>query len=104
MSGCGTRAACSAASLAFGLTVSLMAGLLFGVLPALRVTRVSLIATIRETTARAHQTIPGLNAGHAMVLVQTALAMLLLVSAGLLLRTVANLRAADLGFFGDRLL
>ena len=88
----------------FGVMAALIAGLLFGIFPALRVTRVNLIATIRQATAGATPRVFGLSAGHAMVMAQTALAMLLLVSAGLLLRTVANLRDADLGFRGEGLL
>jgi predicted permease len=88
----------------FGATAALVAGLLFGILPAIRVTRVNLITTIRQATAGATPRVLGLSAGHAMVMAQTALAMTLLVSAGLLLRTVANLRETDLGFRGDGLL
>ena len=88
----------------FGVTAALVAGLLFGILPAVRVTRVNLITTIRQAPAGATHRVFGLSAGHAMVLAQTALAMTLLVSAGLLLRTVANLREADLGFPGEGLL
>ncbi len=80
-----------------------IAGLLFGSFCRPR-TRVNLITTIRQATAGATPRVFGLSAGHAMVMAQTALAMLLLVSAGLLLRTVANLRDADLGFRGEGLL
>ena len=75
---------------------------LFGVTAALN--RRDLITTIRQATAGATHHVFGLSAGHAMVTAQTALAMLLLVSARLLLRTVANLRDADLGFCGEGLL
>jgi predicted permease len=89
---------------AFGAAAAIGSGLLFGLFPALKVTRVNLITTIRQATAGTTHRVFGFNAGHAMVMAQTALAMLLLVSAGLLLRTVSNLRHADLGFSGDGLL
>ena len=44
----------------------------------------------------------GLTGGQAMVAAQTALAIVLLVGAGLFLRTLTNLRSADLGFRAER--
>ena len=97
-------AAIDASVFAFGVAAALASGLLFGILPAFRVTRVSLMAVIRQSTTGAGRTRFGFSSGHAMVAAQTALAMVLLVGAGLFLRTVANLRAADLGFKAEGLL
>jgi predicted permease len=89
--------------LAFGAGLSMLSGLLFGALPAVRATRLDLIAVIKDT-ARSGLPRFGLTGGQAMVAAQTALAILLLVGAGLFLRTLTNLRAADLGFQTEGLL
>ena len=90
--------------LAFGAAIAITAGLLFGVLPAISATRLDLVAMLKETMPAARRSRFGLTVGQALVAAQTALALLLLVGAGLFLRTVANLRDVDLGFETDRLL
>jgi predicted permease len=89
--------------LAFGVALAVLSGLLFGAVPALRATRLDLIAVIKEN---AHSGLPrfGLTGGQAMVAAQTALAIFLLVGAGLFMRTLTNLRSADLGFEAKGLL
>ena len=89
--------------LAFGAGLAMLSGLLFGALPALRATRLDLIAVIKNN-ARSGLPRFGLTGGQAMVAAQTALAILLLVGAGLFMRTLTNLRAADLGFQTEGLL
>jgi predicted permease len=88
---------------AFGAALTLISGLLFGALPALKATRLDLIAVIKNN-ARSGLPRFGLTGGQAMVAAQTALALFLLIGAGLFMRTLANLRAADLGFEADALL
>ncbi len=90
--------------LAFSVAAALASGLIFGIVPAFRATRVDLIATIRQTAAGSSRRSFLLSSGQVMVAAQTALAVLLLVTAGLFLRTVINLRAADLGFKPEGLL
>ena len=89
--------------LAFGAVLTLVSGLIFGVVPAVRATRLDLIAAIKDN-ARSGLPRFGLTGGQAMVAAQTALAVCLLIGAGLFIRTVANLRSADLGFRTDGLL
>ena len=89
--------------LAFGAGLTLLSGLLFGAIPALRATRLDLIAVIKEN-ARSGLPRFGLTGGQAMVAAQTTLAIFLLVGAGLFMRTLANLRSADLGFQTEGLL
>ena len=89
--------------LAFGAALAMLSGLLFGALPAVRATRLDLIAVIKNN-ARSGLPRFGLTGGQAMVAAQTALAILLLVGAGLFMRTLTNLRAADLGFQTEGLL
>lgn len=89
--------------LGFAMVATLGAGLLFGISPALRATRVDLVSAIRQVKAGAegrHRW----TSGRLLVAGQTALAVLLLVSSGLFMRTLVNLRTADLGFATERLL
>lgn len=89
--------------LAFGTALSLLSGLLFGAVPALRATRLDLIAVIKENAGSGLPRF-GLTGGQAMVTAQTALAIFLLVGAGLFMRTLTNLRSTDLGFQSEDLL
>ena len=87
----------------FATALAILSGLVFGAVPAVRATRLDLMAVIKE---QARSGLPrfGLTGGQAMVAAQTAMAILLLVGAGLFLRTLTNLRSADLGFRAESLL
>jgi macrolide transport system ATP-binding/permease protein len=86
----------------FGL--SLLCGMLFGLVPALHATRPGLISALkdRSVTARVgtrlRGAMPRLSLTHALVAAQIAISMLLLVGAGLFVRTLANLQSVQLGF------
>ena len=87
-----------ASVLAFGLAVSVAAGLLFGVLPAWRATAV---AAAGSTTAGARGATAGRErqwARRGLVVVQVALALTLLVGSGLAVRSFQKLAAVDPGF------
>ena len=87
-----------AAVLAFGLAVSLVAGLLFGVLPALRA---SSAGATGHMTAGARGASAGRErqlARRGLVVVQIALALTLLVGSGLAVRSFGRLAAVDPGF------
>ena len=81
---------------AFTLTISVASGLLFGVAPAWQATRSIVNAGLKDS-AMTHTHRGGLS-GKGLVVIQVALCMLLLVGAGLFIRTLANLNAADTGF------
>ena len=98
----GLAATLDARVLAFGLALTVLSGLSFGVWPAIRATRLDLIAVIKDNTSCASRS--SVNVGRAMVAAQAALAVFLLVGALLFVRTVSNLRAVDFGFDADRLL
>jgi predicted permease len=89
--------------LAFGAALAIGSGLLFGALPAVRATRLDLMAVIKDN-ARSGLPRFGLTGAQVMVAAQTALAIGLLVGAGLFMRTLDNLRSTDLGFRADGLL
>ncbi len=88
---------------AAALIASVFAGLGFGLLPALSAARVNLNETLKEggktSASRGRQRLQG-----ALVVAEVALALLLFVSAGLMIRSFVNLQQADLGFRPGNLL
>jgi predicted permease len=89
---------------AFILAATVLAALLFGMLPAWQVTRADAGASLKEQSRGAIGVRGQTRAGRSLVALQLALSLPLLVGAGLLARTVYNLQHADLGFPSDRLL
>ena len=92
------------AVLAFLVAATLTATLLFGVLPAWKVTKSDIGASLREQSRGAVTHPRQQRLGRLLVSLQLALSLPLLVGAGLLARTVYNLQRADLGFPAGRLL
>jgi putative ABC transport system permease protein len=88
--------------LAFALLLSLATGLLFSVVPALQTARGSLSGVLQQggRAGIGGRALPR----DLLVVAQIAVALVLLVGAGLLVRTLANLRGIDVGFRPDRLL
>jgi predicted permease len=97
--------------IAFALAVALATGLGFGLAPALQATRVDLAASLRQgagTLAGGGASGAGaaggrrgrLPLGRALVAAQVGLSLLLLVGAGLFVRSLQNLLAVDAGFAG----
>src|SRR5207244_9194660 len=78
------------------------AALVFGLVPAVRATRADLASTLKAG-GRSVSGGTGWDAGKVLVAVQVALSLLLLVCAGLLIRTVRNLQLFDPGFDRERL-
>jgi predicted permease len=89
--------------LVFTAGISIAAGILFGLAPALRATDVSLQEALKEG-GRAGESRSGLRLRDALVVGQFALAFALLAGAGLMIQTIWNLRKVDLGFRADHLL
>jgi putative ABC transport system permease protein len=87
-----------AGTLAFTLAVTVIAGLLFGTLPAWRSARVDLNETLKQTAGRAGAWRSSLAApGNLLVIFEIALALLLTLGAGLLLNSFARLMMVDPG-------
>jgi predicted permease len=85
--------------LAFALAVSVVTGLLFGIAPALRATRLALVPALAAAQTDAlDNSIIRFNLRHALVVAQVALSITLLLGAGLFVRTLGNLRSVNLGF------
>jgi len=84
--------------LLFALAVSVLSALLFGTLPVLRYARPRLAATLRSESRGSSGSREHLRARGALVILQVALALALLVSAGLMIRTFGELAGVDPGF------
>jgi predicted permease len=88
--------------LAFTFAASLLTGIVFGLAPAFRGTRVDLTPALKEgTRGSAEEGRAGgrwFTLGNGLVTAQVALAVVVLVGAGLLVRTLRNLRNVDPGF------
>jgi predicted permease len=82
--------------LGFAGALAIATAVLFGIAPALRATRVAVGDTLKETS----RTVAGSRAllGKLLLVVQVAISLVLLIGAGLFLRTVENLRDVDVGF------
>lgn len=90
--------------LAFTAVVTLLAALLFGLVPATRATRIDTAAALRtagRSLVGARARFGRFAAGKALVVVQIALSTVLLIGAGLLVRSMQRVFAADLGFDRD---
>jgi predicted permease len=89
--------------LGFTFALSLLTGVVFGLAPAWRTTRVDLTPSLKETgraSSAAHRSL----LGRGLVVVQVALSLILLVGAGLFVRTLLNLQRVDTGFNTKNLL
>jgi predicted permease len=87
---------------AFAAALCATAGLLCGVIPALRAPRIGLAPIIARGASTT--TASRLGAIKALVIVQVAVTVVLLVGAGLFVKTLTNLRSEQLGFEPDHLL
>ena len=83
--------------LAFTAGVSIVAGLLFGLVPALQASRTDLSAAIKEKT-RLRRGFMRVSLSAALVVMQVGLSMVLLTGAGLFGRSLAKLQNEDVGF------
>jgi len=79
----------------FSIGISVLSGLAFGLLPALRAVRAELTDTMRAGGLAGRFRI---GTGRSLVCMQVALSILLLVGAGLFVRTLLNLSAVPLGY------
>jgi predicted permease len=89
--------------LAFTFGICLLTGVLFGIAPAVRVSRTS-VAPALKANARTAANGGGRLIPKLLVAVQVTLSLMLLVGAGLFLRTLRNLENQDLGFESRNLL
>ena len=86
--------------LVFTIGVSALTGLVFGLVPALLATRVDLVPSLKDgrLSSASHRPRWRFSFGNALVVAQVSLSIVILVGAGLVVRTLANLRSVDPGF------
>jgi predicted permease len=88
--------------LGFTAAVSILTGILFGFAPALRATRVDLAPALKDNARGMSRGKSRL--GKALLVAQVAMSLLLLIGAGLFVRTLRNLENVDLGFNRENVL
>ncbi|HKW97234.1 MAG TPA: ABC transporter permease [Bryobacteraceae bacterium] len=88
--------------LLFTLALSLLAGVLFGVIPVAKYAVPKVNAALRAGGRTLGQSRESHRAQNALVILQVALAMVLLVGSGLMIRTFLALRRVEPGFTGAR--
>ena len=83
--------------LGFTFALSLLTGVIFGLTPAWRATKVDLTPTLKDS-GRSSSAASRSLLSRGLVVMQVALSLLLLVGAGLFVRTLLNLQRVDPGF------
>ena len=89
--------------LGFTLVLSLLTGVLFSIVPAIQAAHASLNDALKQG-GRTGADVRGRTTRDALVVLEVAVALVLLTGAGLMIQTMAKLRGTDLGFRADHLL
>jgi putative ABC transport system permease protein len=84
--------------LVFTLLISVLTGILFGIIPAYSAARPNLTSILNESGSRSGTSLRQNKGRAALIITEVALAVVLLVGAGLLIRTFAALRSVNPGF------
>lgn len=90
--------------LAFAIGATLLSGILFGLLPAWRVTKLGLSDVIKDQGATSSASVSHVGFRKVLVAGQVAFTLLLLAGAGLFVHSLWNLRNQDLGLRTDNLM
>lgn len=85
-------------TLAFTFLISLAVGIIFGLIPALKVSKVSLVNSLKEGGRSRTMSAGTRRLLGSFVIVEVALALVLLVGAGLVFRSLEKMRTEDRGF------
>lgn len=96
-----TSASIDGRVLAFNIIISLLAGIFFGLIPALQTSRLDLNLLLKEASAMSNQRFGRMrlfNMRNALVVLEIVLSLVILVGAGLMIKSFARMRAANLGF------
>jgi predicted permease len=88
--------------LLFSLVLSFLTGILFGIVPALKVSRPGLAPTLKAASAEHDRRGRRFNLQKTLVIAEVALSMLLLIPAGLFVRSLQAARAIDPGIDVER--
>src|SRR5439155_19948968 len=84
--------------LTFAVAVSLATGVLFGLIPAIQACRADLISPLKESSGPSGSGLRQNKTHSVLVAAEVALALMLLVGSGLLIRTFLAMRSVNLGF------
>lgn len=90
--------------LLFSLAVSVLTGIVFGLVPALRCSRPNLVDTLKDGARGSGASLSGRTFRRALVIAEVTLAVVLLATASLSIRSFAQLLAIQPGFQVDRAL
>jgi macrolide transport system ATP-binding/permease protein len=95
--------------LSFTLLIAIVSGIFFGLAPALQSIRVDITPALKETRAseshgKARRFGVRFGLSQALVVGQIGISLLLVVAAGLFVRTIANLHSVNLGFNAENIL
>jgi putative ABC transport system permease protein len=90
--------------LAFTLGISVLTGILFGLAPALQISRVDLNQSLKEAARTLDPGFQRQGLGKLLLMAEVALAFVLLTGAGLLVRSFLHLKKVDLGLRPENLL
>ena len=100
----GAAAAVDSHALTFALALSVLVTLLFAMVPALHATRVDLVESLKEGGSRSVGSLARRRWRGSLIVAETALAVLLAVGAGLMVRSLRALGKIDVGFDPSRVL
>jgi putative ABC transport system permease protein len=90
--------------LGFTLAISLLTGLIFGLVPALQASKPDINESLKDSGRGSTGGAGGVRVRNLLVVSEIALSLILLVGAGLLIRSFIRLQQFDLGFNPDRLI
>lgn len=88
----------------FTTALTTLTGLLFGLVPAFRATRIDIIESAKESGRGTTGSLKRMTFAKSLVAVQVAISLLLVAGAGLFLRTLWNLQSVNVGFSKQHLL
>lgn len=88
----------------FTLTVALLTGVIFGLIPALHSARPDLNEALKEGTRGSTGSVAGKRTRNVLVAAEVALSLVLLIGAGLMIKSLLKLQQVSLGFNPDNLL
>ena len=90
--------------LAFTIIVTILVGMLSGIIPAMQASRIDLNETLKESSRGNSRSALSSLSGRIMILTEISLALVLLIGASLLIQSVVKLRNISTGYRTDNIL
>src|SRR5262249_44470855 len=84
--------------LSFTSLVAVLTGILFGLVPALRASKTELLSAMKDNSAGVSDAHNKHRLGESLIIAQVAASVVLMIAAGLVVRTLANFRSHNFGF------